>query len=85
MHRMCRRSQQVDDYAQGRKRGKMKLIVEKQGEIVKAIKAEYTPAEWLVVEDAMRRFAKDREVNVVDRMMVQTMLSVEPVEEEREG
>ncbi len=63
----------------------MKLIVEKQGEIVKAIKAEYTPAEWLVVEDAMRRFAKDREVNVVDRMMVQTMLSVEPVEEEREG
>lgn len=60
----------------------MKLIVEKQGEIVKAIKAEYTPAEWLVVEDAMRRYAKDREVNVVDRLIMQPMLSVKPAEEE---
>lgn len=62
----------------------MKLIVEKQGEIVKAIKAEYTPAEWLIIQDAMRRYAKDREVNVVDRLIMQPMLSVEPVEE-REG
>ena len=62
----------------------MKLIVEKQGEIVKAIKAEYTPAEWIVVEDAMRRYAKDREVNVVDRLIMQPMLSVKPVEEEGE-
>lgn len=60
----------------------MKLIVEKQGEIVKAIKAEYTPAEWLVVEDAMRRYAKDREVNILDRLIMQPMLSVVPVEEE---
>lgn len=60
----------------------MKLTIEKNGSIVKAIKAEYTPAEVLVVEDAMRRYAKDREVNVVDRLMMQTMLSVEPVEEE---
>lgn len=59
----------------------MKLNVETQGSTVKAIKAECTPVEWLVVEDAMRRYAKDREVNVVDRLMMQTMLSVEPVEE----
>lgn len=62
----------------------MKLTVKTQGSIVKAIKAEYTPAEWLVVEDAMRRFAKDREVNVVDRLMMQTMLSVKQEEEESE-
>ena len=60
----------------------MKLIIEKNGEIVKAIKAEYTPAEWLVVEDAMWRYAKDREVNVFDRMIMQQMLpSLAPIEE----
>jgi len=60
----------------------MKLIVEKQGEIVKAIKAEYTPAEWLVAEDAMRRYAQSREVGVVDRQIIKQMLSIVPVEEE---
>lgn len=60
----------------------MKLIVEKQGEIVKAIKAEYTPAEALIINHAMRRFAHDMEVKVLDRLMMQKMLSVEPVEEE---
>lgn len=60
----------------------MKLIVEKQGEIVKAIKAEYTPAEWLVVEGAIRRYAKDRDVNVFDRIIMQQMLpSLMPIEE----
>lgn len=59
----------------------MKLIVETQGSIVKSIKAEYTSVEWLAVEDAMRRYAKDREVNVVDRLIMQQMLSVEPEEE----
>ena len=59
----------------------MKLTIKKNGEIVKAIKAEYTPAEWLVVEDAMWRYAKDRKVNVVDRLMMQTMISVEMEEE----
>lgn len=62
----------------------MKLIVEKQGEIVKAIKAEYTPLEWIVAGKAMRRFAKTRAVDIVDRLIMQEMLSVVPVEE-REG
>jgi len=30
----------------------------------------------------MRRYAKDREVNVVDRLIMQPMLSIVPVEEE---
>lgn len=60
----------------------MKLIVEKQGSIVKAIKAEYTPAEALVLNDALHRYAEDREVNVSDRLIAQHMLSIVPVEEE---
>ena len=62
----------------------MKLTIEKNGSIVKAIKAEYTPAEWLVVEAAMRKYAKSREVGVVDRLIIKQMLSVEPAEEEGE-
>lgn len=62
----------------------MKLTIEKQDSILKAIKAEYTPTEWLVVEDAMRRYAEDREVNVIDRLIMQHILSVVP-EEESEG
>ena len=62
----------------------MKLTIEKKGEIVKAIKAEYTPAEALVLNDALHRYAEDREVNVADRLIAQHMLSIKPVEEEGE-
>jgi len=57
----------------------MKLIVEEQGEIVKAIKIEYTPAEALVINQAMRRYACDDEVNEEDRTIMKRMLSVEPI------
>ena len=60
----------------------MKLTIEKNGSIVKAIKAEYTPAEVLVLNDALHRYAENREVNVADRLIAQHMLSVAPVEEE---
>ena len=57
----------------------MKLIVEKQDEIVKAIKIEYTPAEALVINHAMRRYACDDEVNKKDRAIMERMLDVEPL------
>jgi len=57
----------------------MKLIVEKQGEIVKAIKAEYTPAEALIINHAMRRYACDEEVNATDREIMEQMLDVKPI------
>ena len=63
----------------------MKLIVEKQGSIVKAIKAEYTPAEWLIINHAMRRYAEDEDVSETNRAIMQQMLSVEPVEEAEKG
>ena len=57
----------------------MKLMVEKQGENVKAIKAEYTPAETLIINHAMRRYACDEEVNKKDREIMERMLEVEPI------
>jgi len=57
----------------------MKLIVEKQGEIVKAIKAEYTPSEALRINHAMRRYTCDEEVNATDREIMEQMLDVKPI------
>ena len=57
----------------------MKLIVEKQDEIVKAIKIEYTPAEALIINHAMRRYACDDEMNEIDRSIMEQMLDVKPI------
>lgn len=62
----------------------MKLIVEKQGEIVNAIKAEYTPTEALIINQAMRRYACDDEMNKEDRTIMEQMLEVEPIFVEQE-
>jgi len=57
----------------------MKLIVEKQGEIVKAIKAEYTPTEALVINHAMRRYVDDEGVHEDNRNAMEQMLEVKPI------
>ena len=57
----------------------MKLIVEQENENVKAIKIEYTPAEALVINHAMRRYACDGEVNEKDRAIMKRMLGVKPI------
>ena len=57
----------------------MKLIVEKQGEIVKAIKAEYTPTEALVINHAMRRYVDNEEVHEDNRTAMEQMLEVKPI------
>lgn len=57
----------------------MKLIVEEQDEIVKAIKIEYTPTEALIINQAMRRYACDDEVNKIDRAIMEQMLDVKPI------
>lgn len=63
----------------------MKLTIEKQDSILKAIKAEYTPAEALIINHAMRRFAEDAEVSETDRAIMKQMLEVVQGEEESEG
>lgn len=62
----------------------MKFTVETQDSIVKSVKAEYTPAEVLVLYDALNRYAEDREMNTVNRRIAQQILSATLVEE-REG
>ena len=61
----------------------MKLIVEKQGEIVKEIKVEYTPEEALIINHAMRRYATDEEVDKANREVMEQILAVEPLFYER--
>ena len=57
----------------------MKLIVEQENKDVKAIKIEYTPAEALIINHAMRRFVCDDEVNKKDRAIMERMLDVKPI------
>lgn len=57
----------------------MKLTVEKQGDIVKAIKIEYTPAEALIINHAMRRYTCDEDVNATEREIMEQMLEVQPI------
>ena len=57
----------------------MKLIVERHGEIVKAIKAEYTPTEALIINQAMRRYVNDEEINEDNRTAMEQMLDVKPI------
>lgn len=57
----------------------MKRIVEEQGDFVKAIKIEYTPAEALVIYDAMRRYVCDDEVDEEDRTIMEQMLDVKSI------
>lgn len=60
----------------------MKLKVKKSGETVETIIMELSPEEAIVLNHAMRIYAEDREVNVVDRLIMQHILSVEPIFQE---
>ena len=52
----------------------MKLIIKNKGKTVKAIKAEYSPVEWIVARQAMHRFVEDKEVDIVDKLIMKDML-----------
>lgn len=60
----------------------MKLTVRKSGETVKAIIMEFTPAEALLVNHAMRRYTEDEGVNERNREEVDKMLFTKPTFEE---
>lgn len=57
----------------------MKLIVNERDGCCESIQIEYTPAEALIINHAMRRYACDDEVNERDRTIMERMLSVEPI------
>lgn len=57
----------------------MKLIVNERDGCCESIHIEYTPTEALIVNQAMRRYACDDEVNEKDRTIMEQMLDVKPI------
>lgn len=57
----------------------MKLIVERKNGDIKLIRAEYTPAEAVVINHAMRRYAyMNLDVNKERRSLMEKMLETQP-------
>lgn len=57
----------------------MKLIVNEKDGCCESINIEYTPAEALIINQAMRRYVNDEEVNETDRAIMEHMLDVKPI------
>lgn len=56
----------------------MKLIVERENGDVKLIRAEYTPAEAVVINHAMRRYAYMIDINEERRSLMEKMFETQP-------
>ena len=57
----------------------MKLIVNEKDGCCVSIHIEYTPTEALIINQAMRRYVCDEEVNEDNRKAMEQMLEVEPI------
>ena len=57
----------------------MKLIVNERDGCCESIHIEYTPGEALIINQAMRRYVNDEEVNEEDRNAMEQMLDVKPI------
>lgn len=57
----------------------MKLIVKERDGCCKSIHIEYTPTEALIINEAMRRYVCDDEVNEKNRTIMEQMLDVKPI------
>ena len=57
----------------------MKLIVNEKDGCCESINIEYTPVEALIINQAMRRYVDDEEVNETDRAIMEHMLDVKPI------
>ena len=62
----------------------MKLIVNEKDGCCNSIHIEYTPTEALIINQAMRRYFNDEEVNEENRTIMEQMLEVEPIFVEQE-
>jgi hypothetical protein len=63
----------------------MKLTYEEKDKYVKEVKVECSPAEYLIINQAMRLYMENDYVNETDRDIMRRMLEVKPVFEEAEG
>ena len=57
----------------------MKLIVNEKDGCCESIHIEYTPSEALIINQAMRRYACDDEMNKEYRTIMEQMLDVKPI------
>lgn len=57
----------------------MKLIVKEKDGYCESIHIEYTPTEALIINQAMRRYVCDDEVNEEDKTIMKQMLEVKPM------
>lgn len=57
----------------------MKLIVNEKDGCCVSIHIEYTPTEALIINQAMRRYVCDEEVNEENRKAMEQMLEVKPI------
>ena len=63
----------------------MKLIVKEKDGCCESVNIEYTPAEALIINQAMRLYLENDYVNDIDRDIMKKMLDVELVFVEAEG
>ena len=57
----------------------MELIVNERDGCCESIHIEYTPAEALIINHAMRRYVNDEEINEKDRTIMEQMLDIKPI------
>ena len=60
----------------------MKLIVEEKDGCAEGVKIECTTTEYLVLNQAMKKYADNGEINDIDRDIMRRMLEVEPIFED---
>ena len=57
----------------------MKLTVNERNGCCESIHVEYTPTEFLIINQAMRRYVDDENENEEDRAIMEQMLAVKPI------
>lgn len=57
----------------------MKLIVNERDGCCESVNIEYTPTEVLIINQAMRRYINDEEINEKNRKVMEQMLEVKPI------
>ena len=56
----------------------MTITVNERNGCCESIHAEYTPTEFLIINQAMRRYVDDENENEEDRAIMEQMLAVKP-------
>ena len=63
----------------------MKIIFKEKDECVETVKIECSPAEYLVLNQAMKKYVDNNKIHYTDQKIMKRMLEVEPIFEETKG